>query len=114
MRYPAAQLVTIILIAVATRAEPNTLPTTVGMVAKKAPLAIPLMTAKAARDASPVDAGHRASILSAVRASEMNKALRGPMTSHSAPLRILPMAEEKLNPAKSPAPEADDRPIEVA
>jgi hypothetical protein len=114
MRYPAAQLVTIILIAVPTRAEPNTLPTTVGMVEKKAPFAIPLIIANAAKDGRPVDAGHKASILSAVRASEMNREFRGPITSHSTPLTILPTAEEKLNPAKSPAPEAEDRPMEVA
>ncbi|KAI6765429.1 hypothetical protein HG530_006499 [Fusarium avenaceum] len=52
----------IIPMAVDTRAEPNTLPTTVGIDEKKPPFIKPFRTAKTANGARVVEAGQRASI----------------------------------------------------
>ena len=104
MRYPAPQLVTIMPIATETLADPKTLPTTVGIVAKKPPFAIPLITTKIARGARLFEAGQTTSILMALTLSDRSKEFRGPIMSHRTPLTTLPTADAKLNPAKSPAP----------
>src|SRR3569833_117815 len=100
-------------LATATRAEPNTLPTTVGIVAKKPPFAAPLMTTKAARGPRVVEAGHRASILTALSMSDISNVLRAPSRSQSKPQMMRPIADEKLKPARRPAPVLDDSPIEL-
>lgn len=101
-------------IATVTRAEPKQLPTTVGMVEKKPPFAIPFTTLKIASGARVVDTGHTASILTAARLSARNRALRGPILSHKMPLKILPIADAKLNPANRPAPVVELKPIALA
>ena len=98
--------------ATATRADPKTFPTTVGMVAKKPPLAAPLITAKAASGASVVDAGHMARMLKAVSSRDNMRALSGPTVSERNPHRIRPTADEKLKPARIDAPVLDDSPME--
>lgn len=94
-----------------TLAEPNTFPTTVGIVEKKPPLPAPLMTTNTAKGASVVEAGQRASILRAVSINEMKRVLSAPILSHRRPQIMRPTAEEKLNPARSPAPVLVDSPI---
>lgn len=96
-----------------TLCEPNTLPTTVGMVEKKPPFAMPLITTNIARDASEVDAGHTMSIVKAFSARQRNSVLRAPILSQNSPHSTLPMADEKLNPARSPAPVEEDSPMDV-
>lgn len=100
--------------ATVTRAEPKQLPTTVGMVEKKPPFAIPLTTLNTASGARVVDTGQTASILTAARLSARKSALREPILSHRMPLKILPMADAKLKPASKPAPVAELRPIALA
>ena len=82
------------------------------MVAKKPPLAAPLITAKAASGARVVDDGHTAKMLNAVRKRDKVRAFRGPILSDRNPQRILPMADEKLNPARMEAPVLEERPME--
>lgn len=98
-------------IATVTRAEPKQLPTTVGIVEKKPPFAIPFTTLNIASGARVVDTGQTASMLTAARVSERNRALRGPILSHKIPLTILPIADEKLKPANNPAPAAELKPM---
>ncbi len=95
-----------------TRAEPKTLPITVGIVEKNPPLAAPLITTKTASGAKVIEAGHSASMLTAVRVSEINKVFSAPSLSHIKPHIMRPTAEEKLKPARRPAPVLEDSPIE--
>jgi hypothetical protein len=97
-----------------TRAEPKQLPTTVGIVEKNPPFAIPFTTLNIVSGAKVVETGHTASMLTAARLSARSKALRGPILSHKRPLRILPTADEKLKPANKPAPVVELRPIALA
>lgn len=101
-------------IATVTRAEPKQLPTTVGIVEKNPPFAIPLTTLNTASGARVVDTGQTASVLTAARVSARNRALRGPILSHKIPLTILPIADEKLKPANNPAPAAELNPMALA
>ena len=110
IKYPALQPVTTMPIATDTRADPNTFPTTVGMVEKKPPLPAPLMMTKTARGARVVEAGQRASILRALSIRDRKRALSAPILSQSTPQRMRPTAEEKLNPATRPAPALVERP----
>lgn len=55
-------------------------------------------------DASEVEAGYSASILTALTASEVKNELTGQSLSPMSPIRILPTAEEKLNAATRAAP----------
>jgi hypothetical protein len=98
-------------IATVNRAEPKQLPTTVGIVEKNPPFAIPLTTLNTASGARVVDTGQTASILTAAKLRERNRALRGPILSHKIPLKILPIADAKLKPANRPAPVAELKPI---
>jgi hypothetical protein len=99
-------------IATETLAEPNVLPTTVGIVAKKPPFEAPLITTNTARGASVVDFGHSVRMLTAVRIREQKSVLIDPSLSQSSPQIIRPIAEEKLNPASKAAPVLDDSPID--
>jgi hypothetical protein len=88
-------------IAMLTLAEPKTFPTTVGMSAKNPPLAAPLTITKTTSGARLLDTGHRASMLNAESRREMKSVFNGPSTSLRTPKPILPMADEKLKPAKT-------------
>jgi hypothetical protein len=108
-RYPPAHPDTIIPIATLTLALPKTLPATVGIVAKKPPLAAPLIITNAISGPSEVDRGQRTNILTAdvtrARKSEFN----GPIRSQSNPEKSRPTADEKLKPATRPAPKLGAR-----
>lgn len=92
--------------------DPNTLPTTVGIVEKNPPFAAPLRTTNATKGASVVEAGHKASIVMALINKEINKALSDPILSQRKPQSILPAADERLKPANRPAPVDEDKPID--
>jgi hypothetical protein len=108
-RYPPAHPDTIIPIATLTLALPKTLPATVGIVAKKPPLAAPLMITNAISGPNEVETGQSTNILTAdvtrARKSEFN----GPIKSQSNPEKSRPTADEKLKPATRPAPELGAR-----
>lgn len=104
IKYPPAQAVTIIPIATDNLADPNTFPTTVGMIAKKPPLAAPLMIANAISGASVCETGHRESMLTALKSSEIKSVFSGPTLSPIKPHRILPTPDEKLKEATSVVP----------
>ena len=103
-RYPPAHPDTIIPIATLTLALPKTLPATVGMVAKKPPLAAPLMITNAIRGPNEVETGHRINMLAADVTRARKSEFKGPIKSHSNPEKSRPMADEKLKPATRPAP----------
>lgn len=111
-RYPPAQLVTIIPMATDTLADPNTFPTTVGIVEKNPPFAIPLMITNTTNGPMDVETGQMISILRALSNSETNSVLSPPMVSLANPQVSLPKAEEKLNAATTPAPAAEPNPRE--
>lgn len=113
-RYPPPQPVTIIPIATDTRAEPKTLPTTVGMVAKNPPFAMPLMITKMISGPREIETGQRTSMLNAVSKREMNSVFRGPSLSLLKPQRSRPTADEKLKAATRPAPALELRRRELA
>jgi len=96
-------------IATDTLADPNTLPTTVGMVEKKPPFPMPLIIAKAMSGASEFETGHRTSMLTALRKREKNRVLSGPAKSLKRPQQRRPMADEKLNAATRPAVVLEER-----
>jgi hypothetical protein len=104
-RYPPAHPDTIIPIATLTLALPKTVPATVGITAKKPPLAAPLMMTNAISGPNEVEAGHRTNILSADVIRAKNRAFNGPIRSQSSPEMSRPTADEKLKPATRPAPE---------
>jgi hypothetical protein len=104
-RYPPAHPDTIIPIATLTLALPKTLPATVGIVAKKPPLAAPLMMTNAISGPTEVETGHMTNILTADVIRAKNREFNGPIRSQSSPEVSRPMAEEKLKPATRPAPE---------
>lgn len=110
IKYPPAQPVRIMLIAMATRALPKTLPTTVGIVEKNPPFDTPLIKTKAIMGARVVDAGHIASMLIAAKMSERNSVLRDPSLSQASPQAIRPKADARLKPATNPAPVVDENP----
>jgi hypothetical protein len=99
-------------IATDTLADPKTFPTTVGMQEKNPPLEAPLIMTKAINGPNELEMGHNTSILAALRMRDMNSVLSGPIASHRKPHTRRPTAEEKLNPATSPAPTLDDKPRE--
>jgi hypothetical protein len=71
--------------ATETLAEPNMLPTTVGMVEKNPPFAAPLMMTNATRGATVLDTGHSTSMLNAPRRSDRKSVLSGPSRSPRKP-----------------------------
>ena len=100
--------------AMLTLADPKQLPTTVGIVEKNPPFAIPFTTLNTANGARVVETGQTASMLMAAKLSDRNRALRGPILSHKKPLRIRPTADAKLKPANRPAPVAELKPTALA
>jgi hypothetical protein len=82
--------VTIIPIATDTLAEPNTVPTTVGMVAKNPPFAAPLMMTKLMSGPREFETGQITSILAALNNKDMNNALSGPSLSAAKPQILQP------------------------
>lgn len=111
-KYPPAQPVTTIPITTDTLADPNVLPTTVGMVEKNPPFAMPFTITNTIKGPKEVETGQMISILSALNSSDMNSVLRGPTKSLKSPHSNLPSAEEKLKAATTPAPVLDDIPSE--
>lgn len=102
------------LIATATLALPKTLLTAVGIVEKNAPFAAPLIMTKAISGGSDIDAGQTASMVMAVRMSEMVRVLSAPSLSQAIPEPIRPKPEAILNPATSVAPTLEENPIDLA
>jgi hypothetical protein len=100
-------------IATDTLWDPKTLPTTVGIQLKNPPFAPPLRTTNAISGPRVVEAGHKASMVMALINNEQNNALSGPTLSQRKPQSILPAADERLKPAKRPAPVDEDRPIDL-
>lgn len=88
-------------------------PTTVGIVEKKPPFAIPFTITKTINGPSEVEIGQIINMLSALSRREINSVLSGPTISLHSPQSNLPSAEEKLNAATIPAPVADDIPSEA-
>jgi hypothetical protein len=103
-KYPPAHPDTIIPIATLTLELPKTLPATVGMVAKKPPLAAPLMITNAMSGLNEVETGQRTNILTADVIKARNSEFKGPIRSQSNPEKSRPTADEKLKPATRPAP----------
>lgn len=112
IKYPPAHPVTIIPMATDTRCEPKTLPTTVGMVEKNPPFAIPLKMTKIAKDASDLEIGHITNMVMAFNNRQKNRVFKAPNRSQKRPHKARPIAEEKLNPANRPAPVADESPTD--
>lgn len=98
--------------ATLTRADPNTFPTTVGMVEKNPPFDMPLMMTNATSGPIELETGHRTSMLTALRRREMKSVFSGPSVSLQYPHMSRPSAEEKLNAATTPAPTEDFIPSE--
>lgn len=108
-KYPPAQPVTIIPIATDTLCEPNTVPTTVGIVAKKPPLAAPLIMTKTTSGPSESETGQITNMLTVVRKRPMKSVFRGPKASAAMPELRRPTAEERLKPATRAAPVLEER-----
>lgn len=113
IKYPPSHPLTIIPTATETLADPNTFPTTVGMVEKKPPFADPLISTNAIRGPIELDTGHSTKRLSALSSSDRNNVFSEPSLSHANPHPSRPRAEEKLNAATRPAPALDGRPREA-
>jgi hypothetical protein len=111
-KYPPTHPVTIIPIATLTLAEPKTFPTTVGIVEKNPPFAIPLIITNATSGATELDTGQRTSMLTALSSRERKSVFSGPNLSLKNPHMSLPRAEEKLKAATTPAPTEDFIPSE--
>lgn len=103
-RYPPAHPDTIIPIATLTLALPKTLPATVGIVAKKPPLAAPLIMTNAISGPSEVETGQKINILTAEVIRAKNNEFNGPIRSQRRPEMSRPTADEKLKLATRPAP----------
>ena len=95
---------TTIPIATDTLAEPKTLPTTVGMVAKKPPLAIPLIITKTMSGPKEFETGHSTNALRALSSKDKDTVFNGPSLSELNPQSRRPTADEKLKAATRPAP----------
>jgi hypothetical protein len=91
-------------IATDTRADPNKFPTTVGMVAKKPPLATPLIITKTIRGPRELETGQSTNMLTALSRREANRVFSGPILSQLRPQIRQPIADEKLKAATRPAP----------
>ena len=96
--------------ATETLADPNTVPTTVGIVAKKPPLAAPLMITKAMSGPRLFDTGQITNMLAALSSNETKSMFSGPSLSASRPKMSRPMADEKLKPATRPVLALEERP----
>lgn len=100
-------------IATPTRLLPNTLMTTVGIVLKNPPLAIPFMITNTTKGPRELDTGQIANILNALPSKDRRSVLTGPIESDMKPQQRRPTADEKLKPATRPAPAEADRPREL-
>jgi hypothetical protein len=96
--------------ATLTLLDPNTLPTTVGIVEKKPPFAAPLIITNRINGPSEFDTGQIANILNALKNKDRSRVFTGPIKSQRKPQHRRPTAEEKLKPATSPAPAEGERP----
>lgn len=112
-RYPPSQPLTTMPMATDTRAEPKTLPTTVGMVEKNPPFAEPLIMTKAISGPMELDTGQSTKMLNALSSNDRKSVFSDPSLSHANPHERRPMAEEKLKAATKPAPALDGRPSEL-
>ena len=74
---------TTIPIATDTRADPNTLPTTVGIVAKKPPFAMPLIITKTISGPKEVETGQRTNALKALSNRDEKTVVNGPFGAYS-------------------------------
>lgn len=99
--------------ATETLCDPNTVPTTVGIVAKNPPFAAPFMITKMTSGASESETGHITKTLIVVRNRPMKSVFRGPKASAARPELSRPTAEEILKPATRPAPALEERPREA-
>lgn len=79
---------------------------------KKPPFAAPLTITNTAKGAIVSDTGQMANMLMALMRRQKNSVLSAPSLSQRRPQRTLPTADEKLKPAKSPAPVDVDSPID--
>jgi len=113
IKYLPAHPLTIRRIAAKTLLLAESLPTTVGIVLKKQPLAAPLMNTKTISGAKQLDTRHTTSMLTTLIMSEMKRVLTGPMQSKRRPQQSLLMADEKLKPATRPALAEAERPREL-
>ena len=95
-KYPPTHPVTIIPIATETLCEPNSLPTTVGIVAKKPPFEAPLMITNNTIGPSECVIGHMTKMLRVVKKSTMRRVFSGPSTSPAMPAVRRPIADETL------------------
>ena len=86
------------------------MPTTVGIVVKNPPLAIPLMITKATSGPREFDKGHITIKLIAHSNRVKNSVFREPSLSHAKPDDRRPIAEEKFQPASKPAPAVEESP----
>lgn len=100
-------------IATDTLCDPNTVPTTVGIVAKNAPLAAPFIMTKTTNGPSEPERGQITNMLRVVRNRPMKSVFRGPKASAARPDVSRPTAEEMLKPATRPAPALEERPREA-
>lgn len=99
--------------AIDTLALPKMLLTAVGMVEKKAPFAAPLIATNTTSGASVVDAGHTASMVTAVMTSDAMSVLREPSLSHAMPEAMRPNADARLKPATRLAPTLEGKPRDL-
>ena len=95
-KYPPTHPVTIIPIATETLCEPNSLPTTVGIVAKKPPFEAPLMITNITIGPSEFEIGQITKMLMVVKKSTIRRVFRGPRTSPVIPAERRPTADEIL------------------
>lgn len=102
------------LITTLTRALPNTLLATVGIVQKNPPFDSPLMTTNSASGPKVVEAGQMANMLRAVKSIDVNRTLMAPNLSQQIPQIIRPTAEDRVKPATRPAPVLDEKPRDLA
>lgn len=112
MRYPPSHPLTIMPTATDTRADPNTFPTTVGIVEKKPPFAAPLIITNTTSGPIESEMGQRTKMLIVLSTKDRNNVLSDPSLSHAKPQPRRPIADEKLNAATRPAPALDGSPRE--
>lgn len=80
---------------------------------KKPPLATPLIITNIAKEARDVEFGQITNIVKAFNARQIKSVLSAPIRSQNRPHITRPIAEEKLKPARRPAPVDDDRPTDL-
>ena len=113
IKYPPNHPLTTIPIATETLADPKTLPTTVGIVEKKPPFAMPLMITNRMRGPMEFDNGQMTNRLTALSNKLRNNVFNEPSLSHAKPHERRPTVELKLKAATRAAPTLAERPIEL-